>query len=364
MIAAAYSEEITDGHFLASRHVPIRNIWLLMLWASDLFQSPALSKYGHEEVPDDLPDLIAEVLVAAAERRLRTWLTKGYRPRSEALCRVRGRIDYLTTESRLLLRRGKVQCVFEEQTVDIPRYRLVRVALQSIVLVVKSPDIRRRCREYDARLAHAGVSAIRPSTADLARVQLGRNDLQDKALIDAATLALDMVLPAQDAGTRSYTKVERHEHWVRRLFEKAVGGLYKVALPRDGWTVSTGKKLQWHQSDASPGMETIMPEMVTDIVVENQTRRVVIDTKFTAMLTSSRYKEEVLKSGYIYQIYAYLRTQEGRDNRASEGVLLHPGLIDFGPKHIILQGHRISFASVDLTGRSSRIRQQLLEVVA
>ena len=48
--------------------------------------------------------------------------------------------------------------------------------------------------------------------------------------------------------------------------------------------------------------------------------RIVIDTKFTNLFhkRSSWYREKSLKSGYIYQLYAYLRSQEGLGEKLNE----------------------------------------------
>ena len=40
----------------------------------------------------------------------------------------------------------------------------------------------------------------------------------------------------------------REEAWVRRLFERAVGGLYAVVLSPLGWHVRCGATLQWQIS--------------------------------------------------------------------------------------------------------------------
>ena len=37
--------------------IPVRNLWLLMLYASDLFRQRGSGKVGLEDSPDDLPDL-------------------------------------------------------------------------------------------------------------------------------------------------------------------------------------------------------------------------------------------------------------------------------------------------------------------
>ena len=39
--------------------IPVRNLWLLMLYAADLFRTRGNGMVGVEDNPDDLPDLVA-----------------------------------------------------------------------------------------------------------------------------------------------------------------------------------------------------------------------------------------------------------------------------------------------------------------
>ncbi len=92
-------------------------------------------------------------------------------------------------------------------------------------------------------------------------------------------------------------------------------------------------------------------------------RRIVIDTKFTSIVTSGWFREETLRSGYIYQIYAYLRSQEGQGDALADhasGLLLHPSVGDDIDETVSIQGHRIRFATVDLTASTAEIRETLL----
>lgn len=61
------------------------------------------------------------------------------------------------------------------------------------------------------------------------------------------------------------------------------------------------------------GVDKIRSTIRTDVVLEHVStgRRVVIDTKFTSIVTRGWYREERLRSGYVCQIYAYLRSQVG-----------------------------------------------------
>jgi len=101
--------------------IPVRNLWLLMLYASDLFRTRGIGNVGLEDNPDDLPDLVAEILAHAVEVRQRRRLSLDYRSRDAVLNRVRGRIDVLNTERHRLLDRGLVACRFDEFTIDTPR---------------------------------------------------------------------------------------------------------------------------------------------------------------------------------------------------------------------------------------------------
>ena len=108
-------EKASEAGFIG--RIPVQNIWLLMLYASDLLrQLPERRKIAVEENPDDIPDLVAEVLARTVEKKLQRNLTFGYQTCEASLSRVRGRIDFLKTERRQLMRRGLVACRFEEFT--------------------------------------------------------------------------------------------------------------------------------------------------------------------------------------------------------------------------------------------------------
>ncbi len=105
--------------------------------------------------------------------------------------------------------------------------------------------------------------------------------------------------------------------------------------------------------------------MWTDIVLENSenSRRVVIDTKFTSIVRPGWFRSETLRSGYVYQIYAYLRSQVGRGDVLADtasGLLLHPSVDKEVDETVVVQGHSIRFATVDLTQSTLGIRNRLM----
>jgi 5-methylcytosine-specific restriction enzyme subunit McrC len=338
-----------------------------MLYASDLTRFKEVRDVLTDATIDDLPDLIATLLASSVELRLRRNLTRGYRHRENAVTRVRGRIDILETESRQLLSKGEVFCRFEELTIDTPRNRLVRAAMERLLRLVRSSELVHRCRSLASSLARAGVGGVRPSRGDIVRDQVGRNDSADRFMIALAQLAFDLALPTEDPGLTALVAPDREEAWVRRLFEKAVLGFARVELEPLGWRVRGSIPLDWQVSSSSEALVAVLPRMVTDIVLDppDQNRRIVIDTKFTSMLTTGQYGNDTLKSEYLYQMYAYIRSQEGQDRRWDRvaGLFLHPAIAEKVYEHAVIQNHLITFATVDLSLRPEAIRSELREVL-
>lgn len=346
--------------------IPVHNIWLLMFYGSGQFLEYERVRTGREALPDDVPDLVAEVLLRAVEERFRRHLSTGYRSRHADLTRVRGCIDLLTTERRQLLLKGRVACRFDELTIDTVRNRMVLSAFDKLCALVRSSDLAARCRSMALRFIGLGVSPLRLSRAEMSAERAHRHDPVDGAMLAAARLVLDMALLTEEGDTY-LPAPDRADRWVRRLFEKAVGGFYRFVLDRSEWGVKCGVRLDWQIDKKTGGIEGLLPGMVTDLMLCHQStsRRIVIDTKFTNIITANAHARECFKSGHIYQIYAYLRSQAGRGDSAdrADGMLLHPSIDKNVDEIVVIQGHAIRFATVNLAGSAASIRDRLLQLV-
>ena len=202
---------------------------------------------------------------------------------------------------------------------------------------------------------------------------VGWVDAYERQMHAAASLALNLAIPTEQSGMALLPIVNRSETEGWRLYENAVAGFYDVALSHRGWKMRQGSRIQWPAANATPGLHAIMPAMVTDIVLERREhstlgadQRIVIDTKFTSIVAQGQFGRQMLKSGHMYQLYAYLRSQEEPADsmaRYSKGILLYPSLGVCYNESALIQGHRVSFATVDLMADSQTIRNQLLRIV-
>lgn len=355
---------------VTSSKIPVRNLWLLQLFASRLYQTRETALSGVESMPDDLPDAVARLLLFEAEQRLRQSLTTGFRRQHDQLRRVRGRIDILDTYRHRCLDRARVSCRFDEIVVDTPGNRMVRAALARAGRIVSDKNLAQQARGLQERFRALGIGDSPPRSADITSLLSDRTLARDRRMLCAAELLLSLQIPAPGGGGRASADVAADDDFLRKLYEHAVRGFYRHRLTPEGWYVRPANHgLEWDIESSSEGLEELLPKMETDIELSERStgRHIVIDTKFTSVTSPNYQGRQRFKSGHIYQIYAYLMSQRDRrpsDLPRSEGILLYPVVGGHVDEEAVMHGHRMRFYTIDLAAPSDVVVQQLLDAIA
>lgn len=370
-------EETFPGVHVGEGHtdIRVRNLWLLFLYASRLYQHLDASERVLAERLDGMPlELAVRVLNSEVERRLASNVTASFVERTDILSSVRDRIRHLETARGGHLRAGRVVCTFEELSTDTPRNRYVLAALKTAHrhLVSRASSARSssgsliaKCASLALQLERRGVSDVPPDMS-VPRVEVyGRMDAGDERMVSAAQFVLSSLMPSHARGGTRFQGITRDEKELRRLFEAAVLGFYQQEVP--SWNPKA-QTLYW--SPDRDALDVLLPEMRTDVsLVKEDGQRIVLDTKFTSATSSSRRSTGAkLKSAHLYQIYAYMRTQEMPSDAATlstTGVLLYPrtdesGDIDIRMK---LHGHETRVLTVDLAGYPDQIARTLRHAI-
>jgi 5-methylcytosine-specific restriction enzyme subunit McrC len=147
-----------------------------------------------------------------------------------------------------------------------------------------------------------------------------------------------------------------------RVYERFVANFYRFHLK--DWEVNAQKRLDWHAREDTEHL----PMMIPDLILQEQSsgRILILDTKFTAQgLVENQWGKPIYDSSHLYQIYAYLKSQEhlSEAHRAAIGILLYPAVGQRVSERVRLQQHVIRIESVDLAAPWQEIERQLMEVV-
>jgi 5-methylcytosine-specific restriction enzyme subunit McrC len=205
-----------------------------------------------------------------------------------------------------------------------------------------------------------------PVTRQLLRQQVvGRNDPDDRLILALCDLVRWLRLPTEATGHARLRDLDYETLTLHAIYELFVARFYQVHLRPAGWDVRRQSPLKWPVTNATPGALQHLPGMQVDVAVCDplRQRRIIIDTKFTEILKDSATRRDVFSSGHLYQMYAYLRSQEGGEQGQSEGLLLYPAVSHQIDETLEIQGHLVRFATVDLNKPWAEVETSMIHIV-
>ena len=356
--------------------IPVRNWWHMLLYAWDLVEFNDRFKTELDRAPD-LRALLTDILVFLMKHQVRRGLRGDYVERSEELRGVRGRIDFGETLRGLTMYRGRLHCEFEEFTLNVPRNQIIRSTLNDSLnrgftdVEEERPRYRGLVSDLEALLRMLyeidRVRVTRRLIASELRL-LGRNEREYKLMLKICEMLRDPSMPRSDA-VSDLEVVDWLQKQEPRIFELFVANFYRLRLRGKGWDVSPQRKLEWNEAedDERESREIRLPNMYPDILLTHSSGKIVVlDTKWYSSPVTDRYDAESVQTGNLYQMYAYLASQDhfGERFEDSTGILLY-GQTGIGHRRLRTRIDRHPFwvETLDLMKDWEKIEKDLEELV-
>ncbi len=347
--------------------IPIRNLWHMLLYAWNELPANSIITPGEVESAPTLDALFALVLLHGMQQRLRTGLGHRYVNKAKTLRGIRGRVNFSESLKEGSFEKGEARCDFQQYSANEPRNQIVLSTISKLIQTGEfGPDkaeaeaIRHRLRWLVRSLE--GIDLIELTPALVGRQLSVQNDQDYRLMLSVCELILLRQMPREELGTRPLPTLDRDVLVLHRLYERFVAGFYRMNLK--GWDVHTQKRLDWHAEETNDHL----PAMVPDLILQerNTAQMIVLDTKFTAgSLVENQWGKPVYDSSHLYQMYAYLRSQENVSemHRQASGILLYPAAQYSFSEIIQLQGHLVRLECIDLATPWQEMESQLLEII-
>jgi 5-methylcytosine-specific restriction enzyme subunit McrC len=358
------TKEIDDQH-LTQTGIPIRNLWYMLLyvwsawhvfdrWQSEVEKSPTLDA------------LFALILSAQIQQRLRIGLGRDYRGEENEIYGIRGRIDFNATLKRLSLPHGRTFSQYSVFHANVAKNKIIR---STLIRLVQKGDfgidsfhaewlrkkLRRLVREME------GIDYIELKPANIRREQLKQKDADYRLMLSLCYLILLRQMPGEKKGEYFLPELNRDTFLLYNIYEKFVAAFYKRHL--EGWNVRPQQIIQWPAETTSD----YLPVMKPDLTMQHQGsgRLLILDTKFTkSSLVTGQYGNVTFNRDHLFQIYAYLKSQEDLSIHHKEaiGILLYPEVEQRLQEKVRMQGHDINWITIDLSQPWEKIKEALLSI--
>lgn len=341
--------------------IPIENIYYLLCYAWNKLDEKDRIKVDAAGLTSQV-DLFAKVLVNAVKVLLKRGIDKNYIDHTEEYLGVKGKIDPGTTVKRSLLLKQKTVCTFDEFSSDILINRIVAGTLFRL-LNTKHLDGSLRKELRGVLRFFSGVCIGDVTTSMFKAVRLHRNNRFYEFILHVCRIILECTLPSEQPGVYTFSDVTRDENRMNQLFEAFIRNLYRI---EQLVFTSVKKEIIYWQFESLDweGMK-FLPRMETDITLENEERKIIIDAKYYTKTMGIHYEKERIHSGNMYQLFSYLIHQETQDpkTRSAEGILLYPTIDKEYDLTYRYYDHILSIKTVNLDTDWRGIHQRLLEII-
>jgi hypothetical protein len=225
----------------------------------------------------------------------------------------------------------------------------------------RSPAASRHDALNAGRFPH--VSPLRITAADFCGIMIHRNNRFYRFLLDVCRLIHENLISDERApGALRFRDFREDEAKMHKLFEdfvrnflKAEQSEFKVHSP----------KISWNVSDTDDYSRSFLPDMQTDIVLENEKLVRIIDTKFYSKPLAGHYDVRKLHSQHLYQLQSCVHNWPHPDRSARrdvDGLLLYAATdATFRLRYRIL-GRPIAAMTLALDAEWAEVRESLLSV--
>ena len=279
--------------------IPVRNVYYLLCYAWDHVGDGETVDLGSEKF-GGLADLFAKVLNEGVSRLVSRGLDRDYLAVHEDIRGLKGKLDLATTIKRSLLPSGMTHCSFDELSHDIPHNQILKATLRCLAMVTDlNPTERRRTERLYRKLD--AVSDIRLTAGLFRTVRVHRNNRFYGFLLHLCRIVHESLVVNQENGTARFRDFRTDPQKMGLVFQQFVRTFceretdFRVSAPR----------IDWFGAEGSTADLRRLPAMHTDIVLESRECTVIVDTKFYSPPLAAHHGAERVRSGHLYQIFAY-----------------------------------------------------------
>ena len=343
--------------------IPIKNLYYLLSYAWDKLNQADNMQVSQDDYNNSL-DLLARLFISGANRLLKKGLDKSYFEEADEYTGIKGKLVFNETLNRQLHKNGKTFCQFDTYTANVTKNQILKSTMR---LLTKIPELDRELNS-DAWACFYRFSEIDDITIepDVYRsVAKERLSSSYKLLFDISQLLYEHASLNEESGKFTFKDFSRDHQALASLFEKFVFNFFKKEQSK---FIVRRENISWEATPINNSDLSLLPNMQTDITLESNDNKIIIDTKFYKNATSTYFSKESFNSSNLYQIYSYLNNLEkdkkNINNANCSGILLYPTVDKEIDEQYQMGDHKIRLATVDLSKDWKIISQRLLSLVA
>lgn len=190
-------------------------------------------------------------------------------------------------------------------------------------------------------------------------ISFNKMNREYKFIINICQLIFDNLLINKNDNSAEFYNFIEDERKMAYLFESFVRNFYKKELR--GANVYR-EDIYW---ELTGEFVEFLPKMQTDISLEYNDKKYLIDTKYYKKSLVENYGSKKLISGNLYQIFSYLKNNESKSKKDefATGILLYPRVDKTLDLEYSMDKHNINIYTVNLNSKWNEISKRLISLI-
>lgn len=342
-----------------SEQIPIKNIYYMLCYAWDRLNEKDIILVDNTE-GNNLLDLFARVMVNGLNYLIKRGLDRRYLCVNDDISFIRGKIDFNNSIKTLQWVNGRMSCEYDDLSHNVLHNQIIKTTIEQLI---KHKGLSDELKDGLLNLYKyfRYIDTIKLNKKVFKEVQINRNNQYYDFLLKVCETIYDNLLIDENTGQSKFKEFERDPKQMAYLFENFVRNFYKRELK--GCKVYR-ENINWDTDDDNTFNE-YLPQMQTDISIETDSKKIIIDTKFYKDTFTYYMDSKKLISSNLYQIFAYIKNIEAKGglNTNAEGILLYPMVNQQIDYDYLIQGHKIMIRTVDLNQEWRLIHKRLIDII-
>ncbi len=238
------------------------------------------------------------------------------------LAGVKGKLEMSPTLKSGVWLRQRTICTIDEFSGNILSNQILLASIYRLIRT-KTLDTGLKKQLKSMVWMFSGIEPIELTGRAFNQVRLHRNNRFYAFLLKICRIIYENTLPTEQPGEWHFIDFTRDRHKMNRLFEAFVRNFYRREFPN--WKVWS-EQLKWQFEVSDETHRAYIPVMQTDISIQNEHGKTIIDAKYYQESLTSQYDREKLHSTNLYQLFSYLMNQRSTDpaSKRTRGMLLYP----------------------------------------
>ena len=341
--------------------IPIENIYYLLCYAWNKLEEKDKVNVSVDD-KTTLVDLFAKVLINATRILLKRGIDKSYVEHVEELPGIKGKMQVSQTLKRNILFKQKTICSFDDFSSNIMANRIL---VTTIYKLVRIQSLDRQLKEELVALQRMliGIDRIEIKSVLLRQLKFNRNNRFYGFVMNVCQIIHESTLPSEEQGHFKFADFTRDERKMNQLFESFIRNFYRIE--QNKFTIVKKETIRWNFDETDDVSRQYLPQMETDITLENDDEKIIIDAKYYRETMSVNYDREKIKSGNLYQLFSYLLNQEDGSLKTlgASGMLLYPTVQGEYNLNYQFKGHKVFIRTINLNSNWKNIEYRLEQII-